>query len=147
LKGKKFDIVLIDYLNLMKPAYKIKDNLYGDLKIITEEVRSLAISNDIPIVSVTQFNREGMKKKLKDMDMTYVGESLGIPATADFMCVLSPDEDNSVDGQIMYKIVKNRLGGRIGEMSCLYVNDFSLKMFDRYEEEEWIQNKLVVNGG
>lgn len=141
LRDNKFDIILIDYLNLMKPAYKHKTDLYMDLKIITEEVRSLAITNNVPIVSATQFNRDGMRKSLKDMDMTYVGESLGIPATADFMCILGNEieERQMFENQKLYKIVKNRLGGRIGEMNSFYLDKRSLKMFDSTEENIWME--------
>lgn len=146
LRGNSFDVIFIDYLNLMKPAYTKKSDIYVDLKMVSEEVRALAIEYDVPIISVTQYNREGMRQPLEKINMTYVGESLGIPATADFMVVYGGDVEQGQQWkqQKLYKIVKNRLGGRIGEINTFFLDKASLKIYDATERDIWEDHATIT---
>jgi len=142
LRGIKFDTVYVDYLNLMKPSYKQKNDLYGDLKLVTEELRDMAVEFNVPIISATQLNREGQKKevKLEHLGYTYISESLGIGMTTDVLIVFGKDmeDEQRYQQQRMYKILKNRLGGRVNEVDTFYTDLISLKMWDSVEEEDWL---------
>jgi replicative DNA helicase len=79
LKHKGFvpDVVVIDYINLLKPATK-NLNSYGEVKEIAEQLRALSFKYSIPFVTASQLTRcldintivitsEGNKKKIKDL--------------------------------------------------------------------------------
>lgn len=141
LKMRNFTphIVYVDYVNLMKSALKSDRNMYEVVKVISEELRALSFDFKIPVVSVSQLNREGTFVNFRELDFNYVAESLGLAATADFMAILGLDEDSMVyQNEMSYKITKNRLGGRVGQIGKLYLDNRSLKMYDSSETDTWL---------
>ncbi len=141
IRGIIPSIIYVDYINLMKTAYKVERNMYSAVKRIAEELRALSFAFEIPVVSVSQLNREGSFVGFEELDFTYIAESLGLPATADFMAIMGTDDDAMVyQNELLYKIVKNRLGGRVGEVDRLYYDSRSLKMYDSTELELWQQD-------
>jgi replicative DNA helicase len=102
------DIIFIDYLNICASArYKGHIvNSYTYVKAIAEELRGLAVENNVPIVSATQTTRSGFGNT--DVDLTDTSESFGLPATADFMFALISTEELEQSGRIMVKQLKNR---------------------------------------
>lgn len=67
-----------------------------------------------------------------------VKNSMGIPATADFIMFYGSDEENMVyESELFYKIAKNRLGGRVGEIGKFYYDTRSLKLYDVEEFDDW----------
>ena len=141
LRDKRPDIVYVDYINLMKTAIKTHEGLYSSVKRIAEELRALSFEFNAPVVSVSQLNREGSFVEFTELNFNYIAESIGLPATADFMAIFGTDEDSLVyQNELHYKIVKNRLGGRVGEQDKLYYDSRSLKMYDGSEEDMWIQD-------
>jgi len=60
------------------------------------------------------------------------------------MSILGIDEDSMVyQNEIWYKIVKNRLGGRVGEINKLYHDSRSLKIYDAIELDLWMSEKEI----
>lgn len=93
---KKFvpDIIFIDYLNLATSSrvkQSDKTGSYGYIKSVCEEFRALAVENDVPVITATQFNRKGFGSDNPDLDD--VAESFGVPQTADliFAAVTNPE--------------------------------------------------------
>ena len=137
-------ILYVDYINLMKTAFKVEQNMYSTVKRVAEELRALSFEFEIPVVSVSQINREGTFVNFESLDFNYIAESLGVPATADFMAILGTDEDMMVyENEILYKITKNRLGGRVGQTDKFFFDARSLKMYDSCEEELWIEEAEI----
>lgn len=137
-------ILYVDYINLMKTAFKVEQNMYSTVKRVAEELRALSFEFEIPVVSVSQLNREGTFVNFDSLDFNYIAESLGVPATADFMAILGTDEDNMVyENEILYKITKNRLGGRVGQFDKFYLDARSLKMYDSCEEDVWLEDAEI----
>jgi len=144
MRGVKIGIIYADYINLMKTAYKVENNMYSTVKRISEELRALSFEFEVPVVSVSQLNREGSFVGFEEINFNYIAESIGLPATADLMCIMGTDEDNMVyQNELCCKIVKNRLGGRVGEMFKLYYDARNLKMYDETEMEQWIQDRSI----
>ena len=111
-KGFVPDIIYIDYLNLcVSSRIKLGSSgvtSYTYIKAIAEELRGLAVENDLPIVTATQSNRDTVGSS--DFGMENTSESLGLPMTVDFMlAIISTDELDTL-GQAMYKQLKNRYG-------------------------------------
>jgi hypothetical protein len=139
MRGVKPHIIYVDYINLMKTAYMVERNMYSSIKRIAEELRALSFAFEIPVVSVSQLNREGSFVGFEELDFTYIAESLGLPATADFLAILGVDDDAMIyQNELLYKISKNRLGGRVGEVGRLLYDQRSLKMYDSSESEIWM---------
>jgi replicative DNA helicase len=102
------NIIFIDYLNICASSrYKGHIvNSYTYVKAIAEELRGLAVENDVPLVTATQTTRSGFGNS--DVDLTDTSESFGLPATADFMFALIATEELDQSGRIMVKQLKNR---------------------------------------
>lgn len=83
------DIIFVDYLNIcISSRYSGKGmNSYSFIKAIAEEIRSLAVRHNLPIVSATQINREGFNSS--DPDMTNTSE-----------CIFIDELVETVDGKI-----------------------------------------------
>lgn len=106
-KGYKFDAIVVDYLNLIKPV-KSNGNSYDDIKTISENLRATSYLFKIPVISASQFNRKGMSSENPDMDA--ISESVGLTFTADLqISIWSSDEDRTA-GIINMGIQKNRYG-------------------------------------
>lgn len=133
------DVLFCDYINLMRPESTETGQMYSDVKRVSEELRALGKEFHIPVISVSQLNREGTFTAFEDLDWNFTGESLGIPATADFLGILGQNEDDLIyKSEIHSKITKNRLGGRIGDVHKFYLDSKSLKMYDEIELDDWI---------
>lgn len=83
--GHDFDVVIVDYLNLVLPNHKT-DSMYKDGLSVSEELRALSYQFKVPIISAVQSNSEGMNSDT--IDMQNVAESRGIVHTADFLAAL-----------------------------------------------------------
>lgn len=102
------NIIFIDYINICSSS-RIKDSGTGSyqyIKAIAEELRGFAVKHDLPIVTATQVNRQGVAKG--DIDITNVSESFGLPATADFMICLISNQSLEEENKILIKQLKNR---------------------------------------
>lgn len=102
------DIIFVDYLNLCLSS-RVKNssaNSYTIIKSIAEELRGMAIEFNVPVMTCTQVNREGMGSS--DIEMTNVSESVGLPQTLDFFFALISNEELEDMGQLMVKVLKNR---------------------------------------
>ena len=139
IRGIKPHIAYVDYINLMKAAFKKTDDLYMSGKTVAEELRALSFEFAMPVISVSQLNREGSFVGFEDLGFKYIAESHGIPAVADFMGIFGLNQDERIyKCELHNKIVKNRLGGRIDEVWKCFYDDRTLRMYDETELDEWI---------
>ena len=110
-KGWKPDVLIIDYLNLLKPnagSSRGDSTMYEDGKTVSEEIRALSYHLQIPVLTAVQCNSSGFNTA--DIGMQNIAESRGIAHTADFIAGLYQTEDEQVDGVFHMKILKSRLG-------------------------------------
>jgi len=108
-KQFKPDLIVIDYLNICASSrFKGGSNInsYTLIKSIAEELRGLAVEENVPILSATQTTRSGYGNT--DVELTDTSESFGLPATVDFMFALISTEDMEKMNQLMVKQLKNR---------------------------------------
>lgn len=139
IRDIKPSIIYVDYINLMKSAFKKTDDLYMSGKTVAEELRALAFEFALPVISVSQLNREGSFVGFEELGFNYIAESHGIPAVADFMGIFGINQDERIyKCELHNKIVKNRLGGRVEEIWKCFYDDRSLRMYDETELDEWI---------
>lgn len=104
------DLMIVDYLNICASA-RVKagqTNSYGINKAISEELRGLAVENNLAMLTATQTNRSGFNNS--DFEMTEIGESIGITHIMDFIFALIRNESLDENNQIILKQLKNRYG-------------------------------------
>ena len=113
-KAWKPDIIFVDYLNLFNSA-RVGANAgsYSTVKSIAEELRGIAAIHELPIVTATQANRSGFNNS--DIDLTNTSESIGLPATVDWMASLYRDEQLDGQGQILVSVQKTRFSSGKGK--------------------------------
>lgn len=140
-RKRKFvpDIIYIDYINIATSSrLKLGSgvNSYGYIKAIAEEFRGFAAEYNVPVVTATQINREGIKTS--DMGMEHTSESFGLPATADIMLGLSATgEVDSLD-QILVTQVKNRYADvNYYKRFVLGVDRSKMRFFDLEETAQY----------
>lgn len=104
--GFKFDIVFVDYLNIMKTA---GNNLYLDIKRISEDLRGMAVRNNFTVVTATQINREGYDST--NISLKNTSESMGVIHTADLVLGIIQNPEMRADNQYILKVLANRDGG------------------------------------
>lgn len=132
--------IYCDYLQIVGSVMKNK-NRHEDISDISKSLRALGWKYDVPIISVGQLNRSGMMIDFDEVDFTFVGEGISISADCDFMAIFGKDESSLIyESEIHYKLVKNRLGGRVGEIGKFYIDKKSLKMYDESELDLWIED-------
>ena len=126
------DIIFIDYLNICASSrFKSNANVgsYFYVKAIAEELRGLAVENDVAIMSATQTTRGGFSNS--DVDLTDTSESFGLPATADLMFALINTEELEKLNQIMVKQLKNRYNDpAVNKRFVIGVDRSKMKLYD-----------------
>ena len=131
-KQFKPDIIIIDYLNICASSrFKGGANInsYTLIKSIAEELRGLAVEENLPILSATQTTRGGYGNT--DVELTDTSESFGLPATVDFMFALISTEDMEKMNQLMVKQLKNRYNDpTINKRFVIGVDRAKMKLYD-----------------
>lgn len=125
--GKSFDVIIIDYLNLVIPNHRT-DSMFKDGLAVSEELRALSYKFGCPVVSAVQCNTEGMASA--EIDMQNVSESRGIVHTVDALFALYQLDEDRENGIINLKVVKNRLGGMIGKHGSFKLDPETLNLAD-----------------
>lgn len=104
-------ILVIDYLNIMKCDSITQGKSYEIVKRIAEETRGLIVEGSYAGISATQSNRDAHDSS--DMDLTQTSESWGLPQTADLQIGIISNEELYNQNILIYKILKNRISGKL----------------------------------
>jgi len=109
----EFDMVIVDYINLMLDDRGVKgDGSYTKIKQIAEDLRSLAFYFNVPVVTATQLNRSGYNIKPTEQN---IGECICLHAVADIMIAIY-QLPTDIDANIIRSIfLKNRYGPKARE--------------------------------
>ncbi len=144
-KSFKPDIIFVDYLNICASSRfrgGTNINSYTMIKSIAEELRGLAVENNLPILSATQTTRSGYGST--DIGLEDTSESFGLPATADFMFALISTEEMEELNQITVKQLKNRYNDpSTNKRFVLGIDRSKMRLYD---VELGAQNDLVDSG-
>ena len=131
-KSFKPDIIFVDYLNICASSrFRGGSNInsYTIIKAIAEELRGLAVENNLPIVTATQTTRSGFVST--DIGLEDTSESFGLPATADFMFALISTDELEELNQIAVKQLKNRYNDpTVNKRFVLGVDRAKMKLYD-----------------
>ena len=132
-------VIIIDYLNICSSSrmkWTANMNTYIFIKSIAEEIRGLAVEENVPIITSSQLNREGFQST--DPGLANTSESFGLPATADLMMVIiAKDDDTSSKNQISFKQLKNRYSDlSMNSKFLVNVNKKRMKLEDIEEDNQ-----------
>ncbi len=139
------ELICVDYLNICNSLSVSKNaNSYEKIKAIAEELRALAMEFNIPVLTATQTNRQGMNDA--DVGMTDVSESFGLPMTADYFFAMTTNDQLRDDNLIRFSQLKNRYGDPADRRNWLLGVDYThMKVTDIKEQPTHIeaQNNAV----
>lgn len=127
MTGHNFDVVIVDYLNLVLPE-RSTESMFKDGLDVSEKLRALSYKFDVPVVSAVQSNTDGMNSE--KIGMENISESRGIAHTADVIFAMYQTDEDRENGIICSRVVKNRLGGCVGRISRFNLNPESLVLTD-----------------
>ena len=114
-RRQKIDLIVIDYLQLMSGENNKDENRVNELAVITRQLKALAKELDLPIMVLSQLNRDLAKRGDKRPLMSDLRDSGAIEQDADLIIMLHREEyynkdDESLKGLAEALIVKNRNG-------------------------------------
>lgn len=95
-KGLSFDLVVIDYLDVMIPDH-ITDSSTENSKNVYARCRGIASQEDFALLSATQTNREGAKAAVAQG--THVAEDINRVRIADIVISINRTEDERISGK------------------------------------------------
>lgn len=142
--NKKPDVILVDYLNLLNPCNKTKvANSYERIGTICKELRALSYKYRIPIITVTQTNRQNFGSK--EIGLEGMSESTGPAQDADFIASIWQETGDKEAGKLGMTILKNRFGGMAGKTLNFNINYSTLRLTDREIDDEGVKEDLTQN--
>ena len=133
--GIKPDAIIVDYVNLLTTSFG--NNSYEKVKHITENLRALSYTFNVPVITATQLNRSGMNQSNPSLET--VSESLGLAMTADCIFNLWREKEDEELGRINMGIQKNRQGPAYGK-ACFAIDHSTMRM----REEVHVNNNNDV---
>ncbi|MFA5396716.1 MAG: DnaB-like helicase C-terminal domain-containing protein [Methanogenium sp.] len=136
-------IVLCDYMNLMKPSYRAKMDMYSDVKEIAEELRALGLEFNCPILSVSQLNRIGSDDlPLSALDIVHISECLDPDTTY----VYRFNKNTYIYENVLIKILKvgDIIKGKNGNVEIKRI--FPLKYKTRYRIKTKSGKEIICSG-
>lgn len=111
-KNKRCDIAIIDYMQLVEPidnkGYS-KGNREQEVSKISRAIKKTALSNKIPVIALSQLNREA---EGREPSLAHLRESGSIEQDADIICFLYREPDQ--EGIIRFMVAKHR-DGSVGD--------------------------------
>jgi len=107
LRGMKPDMVIIDYADVMRSTRQY-DSPRHELKLVYEELRSLAVELAMPVWSASQSNKDGAQSEV--IDVTNMSEAYGKAFVADVILSISRRAFEKASGTARIFIAKNRAG-------------------------------------
>lgn len=142
LKAKSgLDLVIIDYLQLMKGTGKAKDtNRVQEISSITRELKLLARELEVPFIVLSQLSREPAKRKENPKPvMSDLRDSGSIEQDADIILMLyRPKMHDKSDTDECELIISKNRNGPVGEITFMWNPEYT--RFTECTEQPW-ENK------
>lgn len=109
-KGLKFDLVVVDYLDIMCPENRYNDEI-ANSKSIWVDVRAIAQQEDVAMLSATQTNRDGFKASVAKAE--HVADDFNKIRIADIVISINATEEERAKGEarLYFAASRNQEGG------------------------------------
>ena len=134
--GKKVDVLLIDYLDLMHPiGQKISaENLFVKDKYVSEELRNLAMELNTIFVTASQLNRSSVEEI--EFDHSHISGGISKINTADNLIGIFTSRAMRERGRYQIQLMKTRSSSGVGMKVDLGFDVDTLRIFDIGEDDE-----------
>ena len=128
--GKKVDVLLIDYLDLLMPAsMKVSaENLYIKDKYVSEELRNLAMELNTVFVTAAQLNRGAVEEI--EFDHSHISGGLSKIQTADNVFGIFTSRAMRERGRYQIQLMKTRNSSGVGQKIDLGFDVDTLRIID-----------------
>lgn len=132
-KNQKASVIVVDYLQLIKAESYYKGNRYAEVGQISHDLKAIARDLNIPVIVLSQINRNSEGKDSKEPTMSELRESGDIEQDASVILMLwNLDKDDYTKKGI--KIEKNRQG-TLGKHK-LHFEGSEMKFTEAWEEPQ-----------
>lgn len=134
--GVKFDAILIDYLDLMMPAgqkISVADLFIKD-KLVSEELRNMAIEQNCFLVTASQLNRSAVESV--EFDHSHISGGLSKIQTADNVIGIFSSITMRERGRVQIQFMKTRNSSGVGQKVELSMDANTLRIQDLTEQDE-----------
>ena len=134
--GKKVDVLLIDYLDLLMPAStKVSaENLFIKDKYVSEELRNLAMELNTVFVTAAQLNRGAVEEI--EFDHSHISGGLSKIQSADNVFGIFTSRAMRERGRYQLQLMKTRNSGGVGSKIDLGFNLDTLRIEDLGEDDD-----------
>jgi len=142
-KEHGLDLIVIDYLQLMRATGKLVNNRTDEISEISRSIKAVAKELNIPIIALSQLNRSLEQRPNKRPVMSDLRESGAIEQDADLIMFVYRDEiynEDSVDKGKAEIIIGKHRNGPIGMVPLLFegqytrFHDFSISSDATHDE-------------
>jgi archaellum biogenesis ATPase FlaH len=143
--GRKIDVLLIDYLDLMHPiGQKISaENLFVKDKYVSEELRNLAMELNCIFVTASQLNRSSVEEI--EFDHSHISGGISKINTADNLIGIFTSRAMRERGRYQIQLMKTRSSSGVGQKVDLGFDIDTLRIVDIGDEDE--QATATQGGG
>ena len=134
--GRKIDVLLIDYLDLMHPiGQKISaENLFVKDKYVSEELRNLAMELNTIFVTASQLNRAAVEEI--EFDHSMISGGISKINTADNLIGIFTSRAMRERGRYQIQLMKTRSSSGVGAKVDLEFDVDTLRITDLGEDED-----------
>jgi archaellum biogenesis ATPase FlaH len=138
--GKKVDVLLVDYMDLLMPIGKkiSAENLFVKDKYVSEELRNLAMEKKVLCVTAAQLNRGAVEEV--EFDHSHISGGLSKIQTADNVFGIFTSRAMRERGRYQIQLMKTRSSSGVGQKIDLEFNIESLRISDLPEDEQESHN-------
>ncbi len=134
--GKKPDVLVVDYLDLIYPNNKRIniENLFTKDKMVTEELRGLCVEMNMNGQSASQLGRSSINEQEHDQSM--IAGGISKINTADNVISIYVTQAMKERGQYQFQFLKTRSSSGVGSKVFLAFDPASLVMSDMADDME-----------
>ena len=145
--GRKVDVLLIDYLDLLMPnGAKISaENLFIKDKYVSEELRNLAMELNTVFVTAAQLNRGAVEEI--EFDHSHISGGLSKIQTADNVFGIFTSRAMRERGRYQIQLMKTRSSSGVGNKIDLAFDVDTLRISDCDDEDDDAAASQATGGG
>jgi len=144
--GRKVDVLLIDYLDLMMPmSRKVSpSDLFIKDKFVSEELRNLAMESNTVFVTASQLNRGAVEEI--EFDHSHISGGLSKIQTADNVIGIFTSRAMRERGRYQIQLMKTRSSSGVGAKIDLEFDIDSLRIRDLDDDDDNSYASAPVGG-
>ena len=144
-RGYKCIGIVVDYLDRLRPLQKTDQERLA-LGFIVDELKTISVKLNAPVITATQINREGYKENQPGIE--HIGESWKKVENADAVIVFNSSKDTSGKWEYSLTIPKLRYADPTNEVIKLYRQEGYLRITEdlvqNYSQEEPIASQVAT---